>query len=125
MTVQGLAYINEILTGLDIPYEYMEWTSKIPKTYFVGEYTEVVSADEGGEIDSDFILMGTTKSKYYELEAVKEKVRKAIPDYGLTTILDNGWGIALMYDSAMPIPSIEEGVHRMQIIIKVKEWKGE
>lgn len=125
MTVEGLAFLNEELTGLGIPYEFMEWTSDIPDPYWVGEYTEVSSVDEGGQIDSDFILMGTTKKKYLDLETVKEAVRKHFPDYGLTKILSNGWGIAVMFESAFPVPSVEEGVHRLQITLKVKEWRGE
>lgn len=126
MTVAGLGFLNERLEGLGIPYEFMEWTSvPVPNTYFVGQYNEVVSMDEGGQIDSDFILMGTTKNKYLELETVKELIRSEFPDYGLTQILSNGWGIAVMFDSAFPVPSIEEGIHRIQITLKVKEWKGE
>lgn len=126
MTVAGLGFLNEHLESLGIPYEFMEWTSvPVPNTYFVGQYNEVVSMDEGGQIDSDFILMGTTKEKYIALETVKEQIRSEFPDYGLTQILSNGWGIAVMFDSAFPVPSIEEGIHRIQITLKVKEWKGE
>lgn len=124
MTIEGLGFLNEKLESLGIPYEYMEWTSSVPRTYFVGEYTETVQGDEGGEIDSDFILTGTTKNKYYNLELVKQQVQEAFPPEGLTAILDNGWGIAIMYSGAMPIPSIQEGIHRIQITLQVKEWKG-
>ena len=125
MTIEGLGFLNRKLISLDIPYEYMEWSSEIPDTYFTGEYTEIPSVNEDGLVESDFILMGTTKGKFIELETVKEQIRSAFPDYGLTEILDNGWGIAVMFDSAYPIPSIEEGIHRLQITLKVKEWKGE
>lgn len=126
MTVAGLGFLNECLTNLEIPYEFMEWTSvPVPDTYWVGQYSEIQSVDEGGQIESDFILMGTTKKKYIELETVKEQIRQEFPDYGLTDILSNGWGIAVMFDTAYPVPSVEEGIHRMQITLKVKEWKGE
>lgn len=126
MTVAGLGFLNECLINLGIPYEFMEWTSvPVPDTYWVGQYSEIQSVDEGGQIESDFILMGTTKKKYIELETVKEQIRSAFPDYGLTDILSNGWGIAVMYDTSYPVPSIEEGIHRIQITLKVKEWKGE
>lgn len=125
MTIAGLGFLNECLTNLGIPYEFMEWTSELPDTYFVGQYSEVQTMDEDGLIESDFILMGTTKKKYLELETVKEQIRQEFPDYGLTEILDNGWGIAVMYDTSYPVPSIEEGIHRIQITLKVKEWKGE
>lgn len=124
MTIEGLSFLNDCLISLGIPYEFMEWSSAVPDTYFVGEYSEVQTMDEDGLIESDFILMGTTKGKYIELETVKELLRQFFPDYGLTEILSNGWGIAIMYDTAYPVPSVEEGIHRMQITLKIKEWKG-
>lgn len=126
MTTAGLGFLNDELTSLGIPYEFMEWTSSpIPDPYWVGEYVETSSVDEGGQIESDFILTGTTKNKYFDLERVKETIRGYFTECGLTTILPNGWGIAVSYDTSYPIPSVEEGVHRLQITLQVKEWKGE
>jgi hypothetical protein len=39
--------------------------------------------------------------------------------------MENGWGIMIAYASSFPVPSIEEGVHRIQITLTIKEWKGE
>lgn len=126
MTVAGLKFIKGELLGLGIPYEFMEWTSSpIPKTYWVGEYSEVAPVNEDGEFESTFILTGTTKRKYLDLETVKEQIRNHFPEYGLTEILSNGWGIAVMYENSFPVPAVEEGVHRLQITLRVKEWKGE
>lgn len=125
MTVEGLKWLNTQLESMNVPYEYMLWKSDVPNTYFVGQYSETVSIDEGGEVDSDFTLIGTTKDSYLLLEEYKEVIGKHFPDYGLTEVLSNGWGIAVMFDSAFPIPAIEEGVYRINIVLKVKEWKGE
>ena len=125
MTIAGLKFLNDELSGLNIPYEYMEWTSKFPQTYFVGQYSEVSNPDEDGMIESDFIITGTTKNKYLDLENVNQMIRSRFPDYGLTEILPNGWGIAVMYETSYPIPAIEQGIRRIQITLKVKEWKGE
>jgi hypothetical protein len=125
MTNEGLGFLNGKLSEI-IPYEFMEWSSSpIPDPYWVGQYSEIPSVDEGGEFESDFLLIGTTKKKYLDLESVKDQVREMFPEYGLTEILSNGWGIMVAYDTASPIPSIEEGIHRIQITLKVKEWKGE
>ena len=126
MTTAGLGYISGLLTEMGIPYEYMEWSSyPVPDPYWVGQYSETPPINEGGEFQSDFILMGTTKSKYIELETVKEQIRTAFPETGFTGIMSNGWGIMIAYASSFPVPSIEEGVHRLQITLTVKEWKGE
>lgn len=126
MTVAGLAFLKGELLSLGIPYEFMEWTSHpVPKTYWVGEYSEVAPVDEDGLFESTFLLTGTTKGKYLDLEIVKEQIRNHFPEYGLTEILPNGWGIAVMFETSFPVPAVEEGVHRMQITLRVKEWKGE
>lgn len=126
MTVAGLAYIGDLLTSMGIPYQYMEWSSyPVPDPYWVGQYSETPSVDEGGEFQSDFMLTGTTKHKYLELETVKEQIRTAFPETGYTDIMENGWGIMIAYASSFPVPSIEEGVHRIQITLTIKEWKGE
>lgn len=126
MTVAGLAFLKGELLSLGIPYEFMEWTSHpVPKTYWVGEYSEVAPVDEDGLFESTFLLTGTTKGKYLSLEIVKEQIRNHFPEYGLTEILPNGWGIAVMFETSFPVPAVEEGVHRMQITLRVKEWKGE
>lgn len=125
MTIAGLKFLNDELSGLNIPYEFMEWTSKLPQTYFVGQYSEVSNPDEDGMIESDFIITGTTKNKYLDLENVNQMIREHFPSEGLTEILLNGWGIAVMYETSYPIPAIEQGIRRIQITLKVKEWKGE
>lgn len=126
MTIAGLAFLKGELLSLGIPYEFMEWTSHpVPKTYWVGEYSEVAPVDEDGLFESTFLLTGTTKGKYLSLEIVKEQIRNHFPEYGLTEILPNGWGIAVMFETSFPVPAVEEGVHRMQITLRVKEWKGE
>lgn len=124
MTIEGLKFVNSCLDDLKIPFEFMEWTaSKIPDPYWVTEYTEVESMDEDGMEETAFILTGTTKKKYFELEKVKELLKDTFWN-GLTAVLDNGQGIAINYGEAYPIPSIDEGVHRIQITLKIKEWKG-
>lgn len=126
MTIAGLKYLGDLLISMGIPYQFMEWSSfPVPDPYWVGQYSETPTVDEGGEFQSDFMLIGTTKHKYIKLERVKEQIRKAFPETGYTDIMSNGWGIMIAYESSFPIPSIEEGVHRLQINLSVKEWKGE
>lgn len=119
-----MKFVNSCLEELKIPFEFMEWTDpEIPETYWVTEYTEVESMNEDGMEETSFILTGTTKSKYFELEKVKESVKDKFWN-GLTAVLDCGQGIAINYGDAYPIPSVDESVHRIQITLKIKEWKG-
>lgn len=125
MTKAGLTYINQCMNVLQIPYEFMEWTSTpVPNTYWVGEYTEVPSINEDGLDETDFIITGTTNQKYIDLETVKERIKEYFPNEGRTAILANGAGIAVCYSNSFPVPSMQEGIYRLQINLNIKEWKG-
>ena len=124
MTIEALGFINSCLDELKIPYQFMEWTSTpVPETYWTGEYTETESLNEDGSEESTFILTGTTKKKYFELESVKQNLKEYFTNYGKKAILDSGSGIVVMYSDSFPVPSIQEGVHRLQVNLKIKEWR--
>lgn len=123
MTIEGLGFLNTCLEGLKIPYQFMEWTSDVPDTYWVGEYTEVEPSNEDGMEESDFILTGTTNKKFLELEKTKELLKNHFTKEGKTFTLDSGSAIAVMYSNSYPVPSVDEGVHRMQVTLKIKEWR--
>ena len=124
MTVEGLSFINSCLDELGVQYQFMEWTTTpIPETYWVGEYTEEEPMNEDGLEESTFILTGTTRNKYIELENVKQMLKEYFPKEGLTAILESGSGIAVFYSDSYPIPSIQEGVRRLQVNLKIKEWR--
>lgn len=124
MTPEGLAYLNSVFRELNIPYEYGEWkTPPVPDTYWTGEYIEIPSVNEDGMEESSFILTGTTKGTLLGLETVKGSIKTYLGSTGLTDILDSGSGICISYDSAQPLPAVEYGVHRLQIMLNVKEWR--
>lgn len=124
MTIEGLGFIDSCLDELEIPYQFMEWTSTpVPDTYWTGEYTEVESLNEDGLEESTFILTGTTNKKYIELESVKQKLKEYFTAYGKKAILESGSGIVVSYSDSYPIPSIEEGIHRLEVKLKIKEWR--
>jgi hypothetical protein len=122
MTIEGLQYINNLLTEI-IPYEFMEWSSDVPETYWVGEYQEIETLNEDGFQESSFILTGNTNGSFLNLETVKEHIKNLFGYDGLTEILESGSGIAIIYETAYPIPSVEFGIHRLQITLRVKEWR--
>lgn len=124
MTIESLGFINSCLDELEIPYEFMEWTSTpVPDTYWVSEYSETEPLFEDGSEESTLMLTGTTIKKYMELESVRQKLKEYFPTYGKKAILDSGSGIVVMYSDSFPVPSIQEGVHRLQINLKIKEWR--
>ncbi|MDO5361974.1 MAG: hypothetical protein Q4F03_04910 [Eubacteriales bacterium] len=123
MTTEALGYINTCLEGLNIPYEFGEWTSDVPDTFWTGDYTEIEQESEDGYEESTFILTGNTKKSKLELESVKTKLKEYFGNEGRTAILASGAGIAVFYAVSNPIPSVEESVHRLEITLRVKEWR--
>lgn len=123
MTVKGLGYIADKLDSAGIPYCFEEWTKEIQYPYFVGEYTESEAESEDGENESIFILTGTSRKSWIELENAKADIRKIFPDDGVTAILEDETGIVVFYSSAMPVPTGTEELKRIQINLKVKEWR--
>lgn len=120
MTVESLNYINELLTEIGIPYEFMEWTSKLQYPYFVGEYSEPEAINEDGLQDSSFIITGTTDGTWLELEEVKERIKQLCDT---TYILPNGNGIAILYSGSLNIPTGNARMKRIQINLLIKEWE--
>lgn len=123
MTINGLKFIADNLTNAGIPYCFEEWTEKIIYPYFVGDYTESEPLNEDGESETSFILTGTTREGWRGIEIEKEKIKNIFPESGKTAILENKTGIAVFYTSAMPVPTGTDEIKRIQINLKVKEWR--
>ena len=58
-----------------------------------------------------------------ELESVKELVKNYFGVDGIMAILESGSGIAVSYETSLPVPTDEQGLHRIQINLNVKEWR--
>lgn len=126
MTTDGLNFISAAMESAGIPYEFMEYTSAIDSisAYWVGEYSEAEAVTEDGLQETQFILTGTGKGSWLELEEQKEKIEQLFPAIaGRTAILDNKSGIAVFYGNAFPVPTGDGFLKRLQINLTVKEWK--
>ena len=126
MTTDGLNFISAAMESAGIPYEFMEYTSAIDSisAYWVGEYSEAEAVTEDGLQETQFILTGTGKGSWLELEEQKEKIEQLFPAIaGRTAILDNKSGIAVFYGNAFPVPTDDGFLKRLQINLTVKEWK--
>lgn len=122
MRTASLAYIDGLMQSIGIPYSYMEWTEEPPDTYFTGSYIQEPSAtlEENGLQKTTFILRGWTNGSWMHLEAYKEKIEKNIMK---TDILADGTGIAVFFDSAIPVPTYVQGWKSIKINLKIQEWK--
>lgn len=128
MQNETLAYINDVLTRLDIPYEFEEFTGNVNELdeYWVGEYQETEPINEDGMMETLFLLTGNANSKGVEgnlvLENTKQKIKEAFPPIsGRVAILPNGSGVAIFYANSIKVPTVD-GYKKLQINLKIKEW---
>lgn len=120
-----LKLIKDQLGKISVPYELGEWTSDVVYPYFVGEYTEIPGVNEDGAEETDFILTGFHRGKQIDLEKAKAKIKKRFPAIeGLRADTDSG-SIAVFFDGAFPVPTGEAGLKKIEIHLKIKEWKGD
>ena len=122
--MEKFKFISDQMAALAIPYEFGEWTSDVVYPYFVGEITEEPTTTEDGLEESTMILTGWTKGKYISLETVKDRIKQHFNSItGLCAKTDSG-SIAVFFDGAFYVPSGEADLKKVQINLKIKEWKG-
>lgn len=120
MSEEVLAWMDTLLSGLGINYQYGIWsTLPVPFPYFIGEMDEDLIESEDGMQQCTFMLTGTGRS-LLELERVKNKIKKL---NDTRAILENGSGVALFYDGAYSVPIDEADMRRMQVNLQIKEWR--
>lgn len=121
----ALQFINEQMSVLGINYEFNEWTSVIKYPYFVGEeFHEDETLTEDGAETSSLLLVGFHRGSFLELDEAKEKIKEHFnPNFGLRAKTDSG-SIAVFFAGSFNIPSGEADLKKIQITLKIKEWKG-
>lgn len=119
-----LKFIADQMDMIAVPYEFMQWSSDVKYPYFVGEITEEPTMTEDGFEESTMLLAGFHRGDFIDLETVKNKIKSHFPHfYGCRAKTDSG-AIAVFYDGAFYIPTGEADLKRIQINLKIKEWKG-
>lgn len=120
-----LKFINKEMDKIAVPYEFGEWTSAVSYPYGVGEITEEPITAEDGAETSTLILTFWHRGKFIELEKIKQKIKNHFPAiYGLRGSTDSG-SIAVFFDRSFAVPSGEAELKKIQINLKIKEWKGD
>ena len=121
--MEKLKFINEQLTALGINYEYGEWSTEITYPYFTGELTEEPTLAEDGCEESTLILNGFHRERQIALEEVKEIIKRHFhPNYGCRGKTANG-RIVVLFDGSFYVPGEEAELKRIEIHLKIKEWK--
>ncbi len=122
--MDNLKFINEQMGIIAVPYDFGEWSSDITYPYFVGEITEEPTMTEDGFEESTLLLTGFHRGTMLDLLTAKEKIKRHFdPIYGARGNTDSG-AIAVFFDGFFPIPTGEADLKKIQINLKIKEWKG-
>lgn len=120
-----LKFIDKEMDALSVPYEFGEWTSKKRYPYFVGEILPEPPTSEDGAEETILILNGWNRGSLIDLEKFISKIKKHFhPIYGLRGETDSGT-IAVFFETARPIPTGEAELKKIEINLKIKEWKGD
>lgn len=124
MTTEALAFIDDELNKIGINYEFAMWKTSIPKTFWIGEFIGIGTVNEDGMDESSFILTGTTSGDWLDLIDDDEKIQNLFPAIGgKIAPLDNGSTIAIFYENSFDIPTETMDLKRIQINLRVKEWR--
>lgn len=120
-----LGFISDQMAVISVPYEFGEWTDDVTYPYSVGEITEEPIMTEDGAEQSTLILSLFNRGNYIALETEKAKIKRHFPAIdGLRASTDSGT-IAVFFDGAFYVPTGESELKRMEIHLKILEWKGD
>ena len=123
--MEKLKFINSQMELIGVPYEFGQWSSAIQYPYFVGEITEEPTNTEDGQGMSTMLLTGFHRGKMIDLLTVMEKIKNHFnPIHGLRSRTGSGGSIAVFFDGFFSIPSGEADLKKIQINLKIFEWKG-
>ena len=119
-----LKFVSDQMDMIEVPYELGEWTSPVVYPYSVGEITEEPIETEDGAEQSTMLLTIFHRGKRIDLERVKNKIKSHFPPvYGLRGQTGSG-AIAVFFDGSFYVPTGEADLKKMQINLKIQEWKG-
>ena len=123
--MEKLKFINEQMGIIAVPYEFGQWSSAIRYPYSVGEITEEPTDTEDGRESSTMLLTVFHRGNMIDLLTVMEKIKSHFsPIHGLRGTTDSGSSIAVFFDGYFFVPTGEADLKKIQINLKIYEWKG-
>ena len=123
MTNDTQKLVLEGMIALGLNYAFMEWKDNPVYPYFTGEYQEQPVLSEDGLQEAAFILNGFTRGGWSDLEAAKKKIENYFYREGRTAIAPSGNAVAVCYNNSFVVPTGDAELKRIEIHLKVKEWK--
>ena len=125
MSTAALKMVSDGMYALGIEYGFGTYDGNpIIYPYFVGEYQESEGMTEDGLQESTFMLNGFSRGSWIELEEAKEVIENYFDSVsGMTLIAENGNGICISYANSLIVPTGDAELKRIQINLRIQEWK--
>ena len=120
-------YFSERMSAI-VQYAFGSWNGSAADEqscyWLMSEYTELQNpvSYETGMRETSVILRGFTRGSLMLLEKDKEKIEKSVP---CTTVLDDGTGVAIMYDYGMIVPTGDADLKSMKVNLTIQEWRND
>lgn len=123
MTKNVLKVVKASMKEMGLEYAFRRFRGKPIYPYFVGEYLESDPLSEDGLQECTFTLDGFARGAGSEgtLETAKEKIRNYFTQEGRAFSFADGV-VAIAYGNALPVPTEDAELDRIQINLTVKEW---
>ena len=116
-----LEYIANKLADEEINYAFMRWEKEIIYPYFVGTYNEKEPTEEDQFHEYSFTLAGFTRGSMLELLEAKETIENLFSSHVAT--LPNESAVVISYAGSTSIPIDEGELKRIEIELKIQEWR--
>lgn len=121
--VDMLGFIDGILTKIDIPYEFGEWTSTVTYPYFVGTFNETDYRFEDNCTTGIFTLEGWSRESKISLIKAVDAIKKAFQN--TQAVQNDEIAFFVRYGNALTVPTGEADLYKITITLFTYEWKGE
>lgn len=123
--MDNLKYMKHHLFDiLNLNYAFEEWTDDdVPEIYWIGELQEIPTGVENGYEESAFILTAFSRGKWIDVLTQKDAIKEHFPPiHGLRDNTNSG-SIAVFYENSISVPTGEADKKRLQINLRIREWK--
>lgn len=125
MSKNALKIISNAMSSMGIEYDLGTYTKKpVVYPYFVGEYQESEPMTEDGHQETTFMLNGFSRGSWADLENAKERIETYFNRVqGNIVMAEDGSAVAIFYSDALIVPTGDAELKRIQINLKIHEWK--
>ena len=120
-----LKVVSDGMKDMGIEYGFGTYAKDpVVYPYFVGEYQEIEPYTEDGLQETMFMLTGFSRGSWLALEEAKEKIERHYSKvYGNRMITANGSAVVIFYANSLIVPTGDAELKRIQINLRIKEWK--